>query len=168
MDYRTLSPEDNQANYLILLSRIAYSGTSSQQLSKPSTLLSRCRERWNSFPPFDYLLHTFLSLAPCLCSVRKYDGHNSTQRSATSLVGWVPTPSGRGAVNIVWSCLSILLVCTYKCVRFNIPAFEEKEAGWLHIKGQGVANTIFSRMASGAQIHEKGRVDINDCHCPRN
>ncbi|PMD53100.1 uncharacterized protein K444DRAFT_572716, partial [Hyaloscypha bicolor E] len=32
-------------------------------------------------------------------------------------------------MNIVWSCVSILLVCTYKCLHFNIPSFEEKRAG---------------------------------------
>jgi hypothetical protein len=30
--------------------------------------------------------------------------------------------------------VSILLVCTYKCLHFNIPSFEEKEAGWHRVK----------------------------------
>jgi hypothetical protein len=36
--------------------------------------------------------------------------------------------------------VSILLVCTYKCLHFNIPSFEEKGAGWytLELKGWSI------------------------------
>lgn len=55
---------------------------------------------------------------------------SSTNHAAIDRVGWVSSTPGRSTMNIVWSCVSILLVCTYKCLHFNIPSFEEKEAGW--------------------------------------
>ncbi|KAH8757829.1 hypothetical protein F5882DRAFT_444439 [Hyaloscypha sp. PMI_1271] len=44
-------------------------------------------------------------------------------------VGWVSAESGRSTSDILWSCFSILLVCTYKCFHFNVPSQEESEAG---------------------------------------
>jgi hypothetical protein len=45
-------------------------------------------------------------------------------------VGWVSAGSGRGTSDILWSCFSILLVCTYKCIHFNVPSIHESEARW--------------------------------------
>jgi hypothetical protein len=45
-------------------------------------------------------------------------------------VGWVSSTSGRSTSDILWSCFSILLVCTYKCIHFNVPSRKESEAGW--------------------------------------
>jgi hypothetical protein len=45
-------------------------------------------------------------------------------------VGWVSSASGRSTSDILWSCFSILLVCTYKCIHFNVPSRKESEAGW--------------------------------------
>lgn len=45
-------------------------------------------------------------------------------------VGWVSSAPRRSTMNIVWSCVSVLLVCTYKCVHLNISSFEENQAGW--------------------------------------
>jgi len=57
---------------------------------------------------------------------------NTTTSNTTTndRVAWVPPPKGRGTINIVWSCVSVLLVCTYKCVHLNISSFEENRAGW--------------------------------------
>jgi hypothetical protein len=44
-------------------------------------------------------------------------------------VGWVSSSSGRSTSDILWSCFSILLVCTYKCIHFNVPSQNESEAG---------------------------------------
>jgi len=41
-------------------------------------------------------------------------------------------------MDIIWSCVSVLLVCTYKCVHPNIPSFEEKRAGWHKIPRLGL------------------------------
>lgn len=45
-------------------------------------------------------------------------------------VGWVSSASGRSTSDILWSCFSILLVCTYKCIHFNVPSEKDSEAGW--------------------------------------
>jgi hypothetical protein len=45
-------------------------------------------------------------------------------------VGWVSSGSGRSTSDILWSCFSILLVCVYKCIHFNVPSQKESEAGW--------------------------------------
>lgn len=45
-------------------------------------------------------------------------------------VGWVSSGSGRSTSDILWSCFSILLVCTWKCIHFNVPSIEESEARW--------------------------------------
>ncbi len=45
-------------------------------------------------------------------------------------VGWISAGSGRSTSDILWSCFSILLVCTWKCVHFNVPSIDDSEAGW--------------------------------------
>src|SRR5438034_7065736 len=49
-------------------------------------------------------------------------------------VGWVPSSPRRSTMDIIWSCVSILLVCSYKCLHFNISSFEEKQARWHETK----------------------------------
>jgi hypothetical protein len=45
-------------------------------------------------------------------------------------VEWVSPPnSGRGTWGIIWSCLAIFLICSWKCTHLNIPTIEESEAG---------------------------------------
>jgi hypothetical protein len=53
---------------------------------------------------------------------------NSTE--SDKHVGWVSSSNGRSTSDILWSCFSILLVCTYKCIHFNVPSQKESEAGW--------------------------------------
>ena len=45
-------------------------------------------------------------------------------------VGWVTIGGGRGTSEILWSCLIIFVVCSWKCVHLNIPSFDENTAGW--------------------------------------
>ena len=91
----------------------------------------------------DRLLFALLTVALItLASAQHQNATNSstTKHASTDRVGWVSTPPGRSTMNIVWSCVSILLVCTYKCLHFNIPSFEEKGAGWytLVLKGWSI------------------------------
>ncbi|EMT67747.1 hypothetical protein FOC4_g10005856 [Fusarium odoratissimum] len=54
---------------------------------------------------------------------------NSTSGN-TTMVGWVsPTPR-RSTWGIIWSCLSIFIVCSWKCVHLNIPTHEEIQGEW--------------------------------------
>ncbi|KAL3476637.1 hypothetical protein BJX99DRAFT_270308 [Aspergillus californicus] len=61
---------------------------------------------------------------------------NKTGTPDSERVGWVSSPNVRSTSEILWSCLSIFLVCSWKCVHLNIPSSEESEAGW-HTTLQG-------------------------------
>ncbi|KAK2931765.1 hypothetical protein FoTM2_009281 [Fusarium oxysporum f. sp. vasinfectum] len=52
---------------------------------------------------------------------------NSTA-SNTNMVGWVAPAPRRSTWSIIWSCLSIFVVCSWKCVHLNIPTHEEIQA----------------------------------------
>lgn len=54
---------------------------------------------------------------------------NSTS-SNTTMVGWVPPAPRRSTWGIIWSCLSIFIVCSWKCVHLNIPTHEEIQGEW--------------------------------------
>jgi hypothetical protein len=46
-------------------------------------------------------------LLPSLASA-----HNENT-TAPALLGWVPAPSGRGTIDIIWSCLFTMFICWY-------------------------------------------------------
>ncbi|PWY89681.1 hypothetical protein BO94DRAFT_594537 [Aspergillus sclerotioniger CBS 115572] len=48
---------------------------------------------------------------------------------AEERVGWVSPPTTRGTSDILFSCLSVFIICSWKCVHLNIPSIEESEAG---------------------------------------
>jgi hypothetical protein len=50
--------------------------------------------------------------------------------SGDGRVGWVSASPGRSTSNILWSCFSILLICAWKSIHFNVPSDEERDAGW--------------------------------------
>lgn len=52
------------------------------------------------------------------------DGKNETK------VGWVWNICNRSTFDVLWSCLSVILVCTYKVVHLNLPSSREAEASW--------------------------------------
>lgn len=39
--------------------------------------------------------------------------------------GWVAPPSGRGTINIIWSCLSVLLICCWSVIHPNVPRYND-------------------------------------------
>ena len=45
-------------------------------------------------------------------------------------VGWVWNIGNRGTFDVLWSCLSVVLVCTYKVIHLNLPARGEAQASW--------------------------------------
>ncbi|KAG7409237.1 hypothetical protein Forpe1208_v011702 [Fusarium oxysporum f. sp. rapae] len=46
------------------------------------------------------------------------------------MVGWVSPAPRRSTWIIIWSCLSIFIVCSWKCVHLNIPTHEEIQGEW--------------------------------------
>ena len=45
-------------------------------------------------------------------------------------VGWVWSNCNRSTFDVLWGCLSVVLVCTYKVIHLNLPASREAEASW--------------------------------------
>ncbi|KAI1011708.1 hypothetical protein LB503_004798 [Fusarium chuoi] len=54
---------------------------------------------------------------------------NSTSGN-TTMVGWVSPAPRRSTWSIIWSCLSIFIVCSWKCVHLNIPTHQEIQGEW--------------------------------------
>ncbi len=58
------------------------------------------------------------------CSALDADGNGQAR------VGWVWDVGNRSSFDVLWSCLAVILVCTYKVVHLNLPAESEAEASW--------------------------------------
>lgn len=54
---------------------------------------------------------------------------NSTSGN-TTMVGWVSPAPRRSTWSIIWTCLSIFIVCSWKCVHLNIPTHQEIQGEW--------------------------------------
>ncbi|KAL2808965.1 hypothetical protein BJX63DRAFT_407174 [Aspergillus granulosus] len=54
----------------------------------------------------------------------------TTQPPTKPRVGWTSSPDVRSTADILWSCGAVFLVCTWKCMHFNLPSLEESEAQW--------------------------------------
>ncbi|KAL2838265.1 hypothetical protein BJY01DRAFT_251064 [Aspergillus pseudoustus] len=65
-------------------------------------------------------------LLPILVHAQNHTAANGT----VDRVGWTSSPDVRGTADILWSCGAIFLVCTWKCMHFNLPSQEESEAQW--------------------------------------
>jgi hypothetical protein len=50
--------------------------------------------------------------------------------NVTQEVGSVPSPNSRGTFDIIWGCLTVLLICTYTVWHPNLPSPSEREARW--------------------------------------
>ena len=48
-------------------------------------------------------------------------------------VGWVWSGNNRSTFDVLWSCLAVILVCTYKVIHLNLPARTEAEAPWYQL-----------------------------------
>lgn len=69
------------------------------------------------------VLHAFLWLVtPCKGS--NIDGDNQPK------VGWVWDDGSRTTFDIIWGCLAVIIVCTYKVIHLNLPAERESDAAW--------------------------------------
>ncbi|KAF5687117.1 hypothetical protein FCIRC_2505 [Fusarium circinatum] len=55
---------------------------------------------------------------------------NNSTSGNTTMVGWVSPAPRRSTWSIIWTCLSIFIVCSWKCVHLNIPTHEEIQGEW--------------------------------------
>ena len=52
----------------------------------------------------------------------------SKNGTAEAKVGWICGDNTRSSFDVIWSCLAVVLVCTYKVIHLNIPG---EETSWL-------------------------------------
>lgn len=71
--------------------------------------------------PFS-LVFLVLSPFPVLTPAFDHDG------TAEAKVGWISEDNKWSALNVIWSSLGVILVCTYKATHLSIPA---EEPSWL-------------------------------------
>jgi hypothetical protein len=87
-------------------------------------------------PTFYFVLMAFFLVASAIFQLLTVEAAASSNDTAQDeRVGWVPSRPGRSTMQIIWSCVSVLIVCSYKCVHLNISSFEENRAGWHKIRG---------------------------------
>ena len=60
---------------------------------------------------------------------------NTTDIAAPEHVGWVSPQGGRSTWGILWSCFTVFLICSWKCVHLNLPSPKESTAGWYRFHG---------------------------------
>ena len=60
-----------------------------------------------------------------------YLGWTADHREASKpvlLEGWTPQPSGRGTIDIIWSCVFTIFLCSWSVLCLNVPA--ENDSWW--------------------------------------
>ncbi|KAL8723806.1 MAG: hypothetical protein Q9181_007182 [Wetmoreana brouardii] len=50
---------------------------------------------------------------------------NSSLPSPERIIGWVSQPSDRGSIDIIWTCLFTIFICTYTVLCLNVPSEDE-------------------------------------------
>lgn len=45
-------------------------------------------------------------------------------------VGWVWDDGSRTTFDVIWGCIAVIIVCTYKVIHLNLPAEKESDASW--------------------------------------
>ncbi|KAF5632705.1 hypothetical protein F52700_6241 [Fusarium sp. NRRL 52700] len=78
--------------------------------------------------PFALLSRAWVAAAPTQAMSTLPDN------ASDKMIGWVPPDAHRNTWGIIWSCLTIFIVCSWKCVHLNIPTHTEAIAGWHKIK----------------------------------
>ncbi|PVI02225.1 hypothetical protein DM02DRAFT_613069 [Periconia macrospinosa] len=75
------------------------------------------------------ILTAYVGLALCQNENTTTTAANNTA-SGGERVGWVSPGSRRSTWDIIWSCLTVFFICSWKCTHLNIPNVSESEAGW--------------------------------------
>lgn len=75
---------------------------------------------------------------PLLLTMGTFDTFESNCTLPPEGINFVSSPSVRGTLDIVWSCLSILLLCTYSVLHLNVPVQSTPRT-----KKEGFRRTLF-------------------------
>ncbi|KAK4442782.1 hypothetical protein QBC34DRAFT_418206 [Podospora aff. communis PSN243] len=65
---------------------------------------------------------------------------STTTPDDSAMVGWISPDARRNTWDIIISCLSIFLVCSWKCVHLNPPTAEEARGEWHYMPEDSEAN----------------------------
>ena len=68
---------------------------------------------------------------------------NSTSDLSSLAQGWIPQPKGRGTLNILWSCVITIFLCSWSVLCLNIPESGRGRWGFLKYKFRWQAFAIF-------------------------
>ncbi|VUC28795.1 unnamed protein product [Clonostachys rosea] len=68
----------------------------------------------------------------------------SDSTSADEKYGWVPSPNGRGTLDIIWSCILVLVTCTWTVLHINVPEPDEAFGSKMLRKLRWAVWTIFA------------------------
>jgi hypothetical protein len=72
----------------------------------------------------------FIFCAFLLGVVLAQDKNTTNNDNGDKMIGWVSPAPRRTTWSIIWSCMSIFIVCSCKCVHLNIPTHEEAKGEW--------------------------------------
>lgn len=61
-----------------------------------------------------------------------------TSSTVAEMVGWVSPHDRRSSWGIIWSCLSIFALCSWRCIHLNFPTPEESQGGWHRFWGDTI------------------------------
>ncbi|OCK73129.1 hypothetical protein K432DRAFT_410965 [Lepidopterella palustris CBS 459.81] len=59
---------------------------------------------------------------------------SSSQQANSTRIHWDPPKTRRSTWDIIWTCATVFLICTWMCVHLNLPSIAETEAEWLKIE----------------------------------
>jgi hypothetical protein len=86
-----------------------------------------------------------ISVFPILSFAQDDVPKNGPDNGTPERVGWVSADNESSIADILWSCFTIFLVCSRKCIHLNIPSIEESEADWRTAKGLTTLLKYWSR-----------------------
>lgn len=69
-------------------------------------------------------VHVLFGLGGVYCTTSKNDENKDV------MVRWVWTDGTRSTFDILWSCIAVIIVCTYKVIHLNLPGENEMNASW--------------------------------------
>ncbi|SPJ79520.1 uncharacterized protein FTOL_07911 [Fusarium torulosum] len=76
------------------------------------------------------ILQAFIFYALLVGVTLAQDNTTTSKDKGDKMIGWVSPAPRRTTWSIIWSCMSIFIVCSWKCVHLNIPTHQEAKGEW--------------------------------------
>lgn len=87
------------------------------------------------------IFQAFIFCAFLLGVALAQDNTTTNNNNGDEMVGWVSPAPRRTTWSIIWSCLSIFMVCSWKCVHLNIPSHQEAKGEWYTLQVKFLPDT---------------------------